>query len=135
MCVCVFCCCCISRCPVHLEGYSRPLDRPGMLAKHFSGGVCVCHFEGGGNLTVIKVKRPTVLARGRGEKEGGEGRWIDRVWRVRAWRQKRETDEGRRGKRGAERGERRRDGWRGAEMTCRSEVPLRAVGVFASSHN
>lgn len=28
--------------------------------------VCVCHFEGG-NLTVIKVKRPTVLVRGRGE--------------------------------------------------------------------
>lgn len=45
-----FCCCCISQCPVHLEGYGRPLDRPGMLAKHFSSicvCVCVCHFEGG----------------------------------------------------------------------------------------
>ncbi|TWW68884.1 Prospero homeobox protein 1 Homeobox prospero-like protein PROX1 [Takifugu flavidus] len=27
-------------CPVHLEGYSRPLDQSGMLAKHFST-VCV----------------------------------------------------------------------------------------------
>lgn len=71
-----FCCCCISQCPVHLEGYGRPLDRPGMLAKHFSSicvCVCVCHFEGGKNLTVIKVKRPTVLVRGRGEKESERG--------------------------------------------------------------
>lgn len=40
------------------------------------GCACMCHFEGE-NLTVIKVKRPTVLVRGRGEKEG-RGRWIDR---------------------------------------------------------
>lgn len=72
----VFCCCCISQCPVHLEGYSRPLDRPGMLAKHFSS-VCVCvcvTLRGEKNLTVIKVKRPTVLVRGRGEKEGERGK-------------------------------------------------------------
>ena len=85
-CVC-FCCCCISQCPVHLEGYSRPLDRSVVLAKHFSRvcvcvcvSVCVCHFEGE-NHTDIKVKRPTVLVRkgGEGEEEGGErGRWIDR---------------------------------------------------------
>lgn len=71
----MFCCFCISQCPVHLEGYRRPLDRPGMLAKHFSSVcVCVCHFEGGKNFTVIKVKRPTVLERGRGEKEGEKGK-------------------------------------------------------------
>lgn len=39
----------------------------------------MCHFEGGKNLTVIKVKRPTVLARGRGKKEGEWGtREMDR---------------------------------------------------------
>lgn len=38
---------------------------------------CVC--VGWGDLTVIKVKRPTVLARGRGEKEGESGtREMDR---------------------------------------------------------
>lgn len=52
----------------------------------------MCGVEEKKNLTVIKVKRPTVLVRGRGEKQGerGEGRWIDQGWRARALRQRRE---------------------------------------------
>lgn len=57
------------------KGTAVPWTGPGMLAKHFSSVCfCVCHFGGGESLTVIKVKRPTVLVRGRGEKEGERGK-------------------------------------------------------------